>query len=300
MKKILVFALLGIIYLTASTQVYAYEFCGPDGCDTEPVYYSIIYYENGGSSMSNISRPAGSTVYEPTDPTKPAYVFVGWYSNSSLTTPYSFPGVMPSSTLRLYAKWEFDVTILTYDVPNLLDDDNDVIIFQSDDLTLIYRTWLVEYFASNTDVTFVEFDPQIHDEHDVELVFSLKNPVTQSAWENGDWNSINQPTPNPSLVFGQWISDNDPLIMGSNPELGTYHYASIINLTPASWSTMTLDHQKELLLHEIGHGLGLRHPNYGIYGLTAPSDSVMLINSEYSDSYNTVEIDAINYMADQN
>lgn len=300
MKKILVFTLLGIIYLAASTQISAFPLCGPEGCDTEPDFQTIIYYTNGGSSKASITRPAGSTVFEPSDPVRPMYNFVGWYSNSSLTTPYSFPGVMPSSTLRLYAKWEFDVSLLTYDVPNLLDNDDDVIIFQSDDLSSTLQNWLVSYFASNTDVTFVKYNSTIHDEDDVELVISIKNPVTQSAWESGAWNQYNQPTPNPLLVKGQWISDTDPLLWVGNPEVGTYQNTSIINLTPNSWSNMSSNQQKELLLHEIGHGLGLRHPNYSIYGLTAPSDSVMYINGIYSTTYNSREQDAIDLMADQN
>lgn len=67
--------------------------------------YTIIFEENGGSDVSDITQIYQSTVEEPTPPTKEGYTFLGWFSDELLETAYTFT-IMPAQNLTLYAKWE--------------------------------------------------------------------------------------------------------------------------------------------------------------------------------------------------
>ena len=46
----------------------------------------------------------GNKVNKPSDPLKDGYIFVGWYTDSSLTTPFSFDTPIETNW-TLYAKW---------------------------------------------------------------------------------------------------------------------------------------------------------------------------------------------------
>ncbi|HRX44861.1 MAG TPA: InlB B-repeat-containing protein, partial [Acholeplasmataceae bacterium] len=73
------------------------------------VQYTITFESNGGSSVSAITQGAGTTVTAPTNPTKSGFTFGGWFSDSALTTAYTF-GTMPAENITLYAKWVAEVT----------------------------------------------------------------------------------------------------------------------------------------------------------------------------------------------
>ena len=49
----------------------------------------------------------------PSAPTKTGYTFAGWYSNSGLTTPYTFT-TMPASNTTAYAKWTANSYTITF------------------------------------------------------------------------------------------------------------------------------------------------------------------------------------------
>ena len=65
---------------------------------------TISFNSNGGSAVSSIVKPEGTTISAPSAPSKSGYGFIGWY-DKSLTYQYSF-SVMPHDDLTLYAKWE--------------------------------------------------------------------------------------------------------------------------------------------------------------------------------------------------
>jgi len=58
------------------------------------VQYTITFESNGGSSVTAITQGAGTAVTAPTNPTKSGFTFGGWFSDSALTTAYTF-GTMP-------------------------------------------------------------------------------------------------------------------------------------------------------------------------------------------------------------
>jgi uncharacterized repeat protein (TIGR02543 family) len=66
--------------------------------------YTITFNSNEGSAVTSITQDYASAVIEPISPTKEGYTFDGWYSDSSLMTPYVF-SIMPADNITLYAKW---------------------------------------------------------------------------------------------------------------------------------------------------------------------------------------------------
>src|SRR5690554_7136806 len=78
--------------------------------------YTITFNSNEGSSVSSITQDYATTVSKPTDPTKVGYTFAGWYSDSNLSTAYTFT-TMPAEDIALYAKWN----IITYSINYELD-----------------------------------------------------------------------------------------------------------------------------------------------------------------------------------
>lgn len=72
--------------------------------------YTVTFDSNSGSYVSSISVEDGNKFTKPTNPTRSGYKFKGWYSNSTLTTEYTFDNNGNSSStvtsnLKLYAKW---------------------------------------------------------------------------------------------------------------------------------------------------------------------------------------------------
>ena len=73
------------------------------------VTYTVTFNSNGGSDVESQTVASGSKATEPAEPTKTAttttkYTFDGWYSDSSLTTPFSFDTAIKKD-ITLYAKW---------------------------------------------------------------------------------------------------------------------------------------------------------------------------------------------------
>ncbi len=66
--------------------------------------YTVIFNSNGGSTVANQTVVYDGTATMPAAPTRNGYTFVGWYSDASLTTAYSFSTQVRSS-ITLYAKW---------------------------------------------------------------------------------------------------------------------------------------------------------------------------------------------------
>ena len=68
--------------------------------------YMIVPYSNGGSYVPMIIKNFEEKVTKPAAPEKLGYTFAGWYSDASLTTPYTFPELMPNTDTSVYAKWD--------------------------------------------------------------------------------------------------------------------------------------------------------------------------------------------------
>ncbi|XFA98876.1 InlB B-repeat-containing protein [Candidatus Izemoplasma sp. B36] len=66
--------------------------------------YTISFEENGGTTVSDITQNYNTSVTQPSNPTRTGYTFGGWYSDITLTTPYTFT-TMPAQNTTIYAKW---------------------------------------------------------------------------------------------------------------------------------------------------------------------------------------------------
>gem|GEM_PF-6899392 len=66
--------------------------------------YTLEFNSNGGNTIGNITQAYDTIVKEPTIPMKAGYIFSAWYSDSSLTKPYTF-STMPAKSITLYAMW---------------------------------------------------------------------------------------------------------------------------------------------------------------------------------------------------
>lgn len=67
------------------------------------VSQTLAFESNGGTLVTAITLPFGSSVSVPTAPTKSGYTFGGWYDEAGLTTLHTFSTMGVSTTI--YAKW---------------------------------------------------------------------------------------------------------------------------------------------------------------------------------------------------
>ena len=74
--------------------------------------YTVKFNSDGGTAVASQTIAPGGKVKEPTDPTKEAYVFEGWYLNN---TKYDFSSEVKKS-FTLVAKWTEDPNVKRYTV----------------------------------------------------------------------------------------------------------------------------------------------------------------------------------------
>ncbi|VEU80330.1 InlB B-repeat-containing protein [Haploplasma axanthum] len=73
--------------------------------------FRVDYVSNGGNDLNSIDGiQKYSTIYEPIEPYKENYQFVGWYTDQALTQRYDFDEKIVSD-LVLYAKWNRLLTV---------------------------------------------------------------------------------------------------------------------------------------------------------------------------------------------
>ena len=80
--------------------------------------YTISFDENGGSYVADITQDYGTVVSAPSNPNRAGFSFAGWYSNSALTSAYTFT-TMPAKDIMLYAKWTIDNSTYTLTVSDV-------------------------------------------------------------------------------------------------------------------------------------------------------------------------------------
>lgn len=90
-----------------------------------PNEYTVVFNTNGGSVISDLVAPYLSVINPPANPTKPDYVFLGWYIDELLETEFEFD-VMPLNGTTIYAKWISVETELTLEIVKGLDDYTEV------------------------------------------------------------------------------------------------------------------------------------------------------------------------------
>ncbi len=66
------------------------------------VYYTVSFNTAGGGSIASAEVLNGKTI-SPADPVRDSYAFIGWYTDSAYTVPYT--GGAVTSSMTLYARW---------------------------------------------------------------------------------------------------------------------------------------------------------------------------------------------------
>ena len=69
------------------------------------ISYTVSFNTNGGSATEAQTVLNGKTVVKPADPTRENHIFVGWYADADLTTPFEFGAQPVSGDATVYAKW---------------------------------------------------------------------------------------------------------------------------------------------------------------------------------------------------
>ncbi len=75
--------------------------------------YTISFNSNGGSSVTAIIQDYDTAVSQPANPTRSGYIFSGWFSDTLLTTPYTFT-TMPAGSITVYAKWVVNNSTISF------------------------------------------------------------------------------------------------------------------------------------------------------------------------------------------
>lgn len=92
--------------------------------------YTIIFEENGGSTVENITQAFETPVLKPSDPTKTGYTFTGWYSDEDCTQEYTFT-TMPLNGITLYAGWEANTYTVTLNTQGGTSKDPLIVTYDS-------------------------------------------------------------------------------------------------------------------------------------------------------------------------
>lgn len=71
----------------------------------EKALWNVHFDMQGGTGVSDTEIADGESLSRPADPNREGYVFKGWYTDKSCTTPYTF-GAAVTSNLTLYAGWQ--------------------------------------------------------------------------------------------------------------------------------------------------------------------------------------------------
>lgn len=77
---------------------------------------TVTFEVNGGSEIAPVVVNNGEVVFEPTDPIKEGYTFVGWYTDGALELAYDFEALVETD-FTLYAKWQINEYSISFD-PN--------------------------------------------------------------------------------------------------------------------------------------------------------------------------------------
>ena len=76
-----------------------------------PAKYNVTFDTNGGSAVVAQSVESGQKATKPEAPTRDGFDFVGWYTDSALTTPFDFNTAITKDT-TIYAKWSENGTVI--------------------------------------------------------------------------------------------------------------------------------------------------------------------------------------------
>lgn len=84
-----------------------------------PRQYTLNFQSNGGTSVASITQAYRSLIQRPTpNPSKDNYNFTGWYKDAACTLRVDWPYAMPYQGGTLYAGWQANPVVLTFNSNN--------------------------------------------------------------------------------------------------------------------------------------------------------------------------------------
>lgn len=101
MSKKLTMAIIAVLLVVVVIGVAVYYVSSNN--DSEDGH-TLSFESNGGSDVPPITFDENSPVVAPPNPTKTGSEFLGWYSDESLTAPFTF-NELPPNDAKLFAKW---------------------------------------------------------------------------------------------------------------------------------------------------------------------------------------------------
>lgn len=131
--------------------------------------YRVNFDSQGGSAVLPINNViAGSVIatQKPTDPTRGADTFLGWYKEAAGVHKWNFASDVVNGNITLYAKWEQKYTV-TYDANGGIGSQTDSTLYQKGASVVvkgaggvsrvgyIFKGWLYNNTVYNADQSFV-------------------------------------------------------------------------------------------------------------------------------------------------
>jgi uncharacterized repeat protein (TIGR02543 family) len=72
--------------------------------ETPPTQYTLTFNSNGGTAVAPVSANVNTALVNPADPTRDGYTFLGWFSEATGGTLYSWPYTI-TGNVTMYAHW---------------------------------------------------------------------------------------------------------------------------------------------------------------------------------------------------
>ena len=112
-----------------------------DSNTTQILSRTIIFEENGGTNVDDITISVDNEIQIPENPTKTGYTFAGWYSDLELSSVFNFNS-LPDEDITLYAKWLVNSYTVTFEtnggsIINLITQDYDTDLIEPAEPTKI-------------------------------------------------------------------------------------------------------------------------------------------------------------------
>lgn len=96
-----------------------------EGISKELNEYTVDFDSNGGSQVDSLSNVVEDTkINQPANPRKEGYSFVGWFSDSQLTSAWNFETDVVTSSITLFAKWEINTPPVVENKYTVIFDSN--------------------------------------------------------------------------------------------------------------------------------------------------------------------------------